>query len=1289
MKRTYCSGLFFSIVVLGGIVPCAFGEVQFGSKHSTLKVSNNAKLFVSSEGFSVDGTLEQGSGATVSGNDITFNEGILAHSGAQALLTGKYSPSQTKIQMVGSSVFRFEPGSVVPAVTVASHGNRLEGQPIFSQPIAFSSGASLTMAIQSALNQNVTLNSGVLTLDCDLALADDVRLIGPGYIDLNYRQLTLGGYYSESWNTALTFGHATALFLSGHTTLGASANWTFAHTSRINGNGEILDITAGGKITIGAGQKLFIEDITINGLADGTFVFGSANSELHLTNATIILSENVNFASGKLFIDGETTFVLNGFNFTFSGAGIVTINGAVLWLEPLEKTTGFFQATIDGSTVAVYDEYGYNAQNVTAMQNAGLLVINGNGIIKKTFAQSNLDPEEQELLSGNLSRNVSLSRNLSIPPSRSIVANSSSTVNGNSTTLSLARGHQIFIAQDKTLTFRNITLTNITNDTFVFGQNAHLNIGENVIFQLAEDVEFTANTGGTNVAPLIRILDGVDGANTFAVQSINGKYSLTFSYATETSTNTQRPLRPGDNIISLENVELKGFDRSTLTPGVSDDALVEYPQVNLLGNASIDIHGRKVRESSLTERPKTSLDIFVEGENNALNIMRDSIIFGGTIVYGDLTVNTLHIRFAAQNLKLNRLGVNPANAILNGYPLLTLAGTGIGVYTPLIANSDPVTAMGKARLIFDDDNAAIEVFEPGALQVDTGAEILFNNFQLVGDSLIQNSMNVIIGGIGSNFIGSVDTTGVRGIHKKKERISLKQRRKKHTAQFARLSKFQSKLQEQHGTKDLLETIWEEPEALVTKRAEAVKPGIALHLPEVYDRPTIVDAYEELALPFNGKLTYNKSIIRNFVTFANDGTHDVDYQAFNLVLDSNNRVELQDVDMKLFKLDGLRSGSQLINVKGKGNEIIVKRTFTVKSNLFIGPDAELTFVFDQSSNDKNAIPTIVFDQSSLLELESNAIIRFKGNGRVILSDGVLFFCKGIADNSKKRLESATSKPKIIFTQGAVLDCAAFAHTIFAGVGALEITDRASIKPSAPCDITIGNPQIYTRPQNKESDPTYTSRNSASYYSMDDFDLVLNGYGEIRLDLPILPPLPQDQVIIDQCIRFGIQHCKCSINCEQNGVISVGTNAFFDINVNSKFAFDRSIPFEEFDESFTDETRSILSRLRSGRVTSISFAHDGKLFIYDGGMLTIGENLLSPITDETGLDLGAQVLRKNQEIPVSWFGNFANFAGKNGIVRHVASRVSRDVVGTFDPSKEILTTNNASILLKKIVENMIAK
>ena len=233
LSRLLCSVFLFLFV--GSQL---LSNVTFGSRQSAIKIASGAALNVSSPDnvFSVDGTLVIGDPLTsVAGNQIAFDDGVLEYNGSEAQITGKYDPDVDPEEVIldGDASFDAEPGTAIQKITVIGQNNRVEGQPFLSDIIEMTdSSTTLSIATQSTLNKDIDLQGGKLFLYDDLRLADDVRFLNGGTVNLQDRQLTLGGYYSSAWTGDITWESATDLALAGDLAIGGT--WTFLDNDVIN-----------------------------------------------------------------------------------------------------------------------------------------------------------------------------------------------------------------------------------------------------------------------------------------------------------------------------------------------------------------------------------------------------------------------------------------------------------------------------------------------------------------------------------------------------------------------------------------------------------------------------------------------------------------------------------------------------------------------------------------------------------------------------------------------------------------------------------------------------------------------------------------------------------------------------------------------------------------------------------------------------------------------------------------------------------------------------------------------
>jgi hypothetical protein len=181
----------------------------------------------------------------------------------------------------------------------------------------------------------------------------------------------------------------------------------------MNGYGNILDITAGGNITVGPNHTLYITGVTIKGLGIG---FGSISldqtAEIKLTSSTIMLSNNFVLPLGtitiissdcKMIIKDKHYFVVTGPSGTLKVDGVMfqyeTIGNAPIYPPPFgvypgghislinsgNITCSKFESMIGEIQFSIPQSLGINyvTGNVNMNQRTKIHFINENPSVKK------------------------------------------------------------------------------------------------------------------------------------------------------------------------------------------------------------------------------------------------------------------------------------------------------------------------------------------------------------------------------------------------------------------------------------------------------------------------------------------------------------------------------------------------------------------------------------------------------------------------------------------------------------------------------------------------------------------------------------------------------------------------------------------------------------------------------------------------------------------------------------------------------------------------------------------
>jgi hypothetical protein len=677
MKRVQVVALFVALVSSASQVE---GTITCSSPESRIRVvETNAKLSIGTAITGFNGTLElvDASADRISGQPITFAKGNLETGDLHAFFTGKYNPTGTDtIALEGSHRLRAAPGTVLPTVTVSGSSNKIEGAPIFSSAITLADGsAAVAFALQNKLNQSVTLNSGTVSLNDSLSLADGVYLSGAGSLTFNGRTLNLQAADS-TWTGTLTVTDDADLTLNGDTAL--SGQWTFNAQngqSIVNGNGNVLDLTNNGTLHIAANHTLVLTDLTLKGVGSssgaGFISFADANSTLSLVNVTVELAEDWNLDEGVVYVlNSNSTVITGGRKVNVVGGGKLKVDGVALGYDPLTTPdVGNVPGTHDGTNIFLLN----------------------NGTVRSVAGGSSdlyLDAATNTLL-----KNEEFGSNRKLYFRGTDAGGANVTLDGNGFAIDLARvAGQIDVANGKNAIFTDCVLRNF-NPAYVT-----LNGSGTIKFAADVVIEFSENCTLSKSLPF-------DGGSS----TIKGNgCTLTLSHADSITV-------AANTTLALNDVKLAGVT-SNLMRNLASTSKIEMRNAHLgltgdytFGTGAIDVY----EDVSVAGNGHK----FVHTSPNALTIKTDATLMmdRGTTYSYNSTVgdSTWKSKLAFQDAS--------ARLFLNGCTLHSTY-TGIKLETGTVVIQDKVTAKSEATLdnqaMAFDNALTVEVLAGAMLDVD-------------------------------------------------------------------------------------------------------------------------------------------------------------------------------------------------------------------------------------------------------------------------------------------------------------------------------------------------------------------------------------------------------------------------------------------------------------------------------------------------------------------------------------------------------------------------------------------
>jgi len=489
-------------------------RLHFSNRSSAINLRSGSQLTVGSEITGFKGQLIKHLNATISGSNITFDRGTFEENGGAVVLNGSLNYSTGQCMLDGSKTLCAGPGRVLKRISVSGDGNRLEGQPVLTEAIAFDANATLTLAIQSQVNQNIQFDSGggcTLRLECDGCLSDDATIVNNGIIDINGRSFSFG-CKTLTLSNAIDWNNTGDVRLNG--TLTFNGTWNFNDDSGLNGNGNIIDVSGGGVLNVASGKTLRISDAVLKGVTNSTFTFGDTTAAIRFSNVTIQIDGAISLSSGLFYVDGPTTFVLHEHNWTFGSNSKLTINSVTLWL--------------DGAGESIIGNLLFDGAGNYEFINSGTYLVEGSGgsledwgeetsdaVIaledRVTMVESDIDTLKNQVNSidhgpGDMvidTPSSTILYDVHLSPQRKIRFTTDTVLNGSSHYIYLSQTNEniLYVDAGVSVTVKNVVLKNFSENKINIGAGASFIFGDGTEVELCtnEELSRTWTCEGANI----------------------------------------------------------------------------------------------------------------------------------------------------------------------------------------------------------------------------------------------------------------------------------------------------------------------------------------------------------------------------------------------------------------------------------------------------------------------------------------------------------------------------------------------------------------------------------------------------------------------------------------------------------------------------------------------------------------------------------------------------------------------------------------------------------------------
>jgi len=327
--------------------------LDFRNNASFIAVASGAEFVVDQAITGLNGKLIKRAGGTISGETITFDDGIFQDEGTSSLLSAIFNPIG-RFLLNGSDKLRVDPGTLLQEVRISGIDNKIEGHPVFSSDVILQDNTTtVSLALFSTVNKNILLNGGTVFLENDLIFSSDNLFTGSGTIKGGGYKIATGPI-SHTINSSLVFDDPE---FELHACLSLASSITFVGDNTINGRGNVLDLSPGGDITVAPGSILYLTDITIKGLGigGGSIILAAADSELMLSDTYFELIGPFSFSNGSVTVKSPGTWYIKEFDLSFVSGASLTVDGVTLWTDEAGAVTSGI-IDISGGSLSLVSE---------------------------------------------------------------------------------------------------------------------------------------------------------------------------------------------------------------------------------------------------------------------------------------------------------------------------------------------------------------------------------------------------------------------------------------------------------------------------------------------------------------------------------------------------------------------------------------------------------------------------------------------------------------------------------------------------------------------------------------------------------------------------------------------------------------------------------------------------------------------------------------------------------------------------------------------------------------------
>jgi hypothetical protein len=363
------------------------------------------------------------------------------------------------------------------------------------------------------------------------------------------------------------------------------------------------------------------------------------DASIFFSNVSIEMVNSYTTDIGGIYVDGESTVIVKDHEWWFDSQGSLTVDGVTLWTDRAGASAS------SGLGIKFPDPESSYYSSVSS------------GTIKMMSASADFSVLQDLVISNSIAINqnhdLTISNSIAINQINDLVISNSIAINqcdcdgggggddddhlfvgeklqfsinqtfdgaGRHYVFSHGSDPQFIIDAGVTLVIKNLELLRINENTFSMGDGAKLQIGENVLFELAEDVIWDQGK-----------IQLIGSGNTFTIRGMDCCRKK-FCFKKPCFKN-DIILDLGTNTMRLECIELCGLHLFDGHTKMRDRNFAINGSITLGCNAIVDV------------LYSTKMNFIVDGCCNELRLFNNNIGFEGELTFGNEPENDLHIQF--------------------------------------------------------------------------------------------------------------------------------------------------------------------------------------------------------------------------------------------------------------------------------------------------------------------------------------------------------------------------------------------------------------------------------------------------------------------------------------------------------------------------------------------------------------------------------------------------------------------------------------------------------------------